>query len=592
MTSGAGPLARRRAVYGALLGLVAAVVVLGPTLRRGFTLSYDMVFVPDMPITATTWGADGSVPRAVPDDLLVALLGHVLPGDIVQKLLLVLVFVLGAAGAARLPRTLLGALGCAAVYVWNPWVLERLVIGHWPYLLGLAVLPWAVVAAARLRAGEPGAAAGTAAWVVAGALCGSTSGLVVAGTAACVACWPGGSRTATAAWRRLLVVAVPALGGALVWILPAVARPGGIGSDPAGVPAFAARPDTPLGTWGSLLTLGGIWNPATWPSERHVLLLAVAALAVVVAVLVLGLPELARDRSGRAGPGLVAAGAAGLVLAVAGATPGLSWLVRQVVVHVPGGGLLRDGQKWLMPFVLLVSVCAGLAVDRLAAHRSWAPLAALVVAVPVLVLPGLAWGAHGRLGSVDYPAEWVAVQRQVAALPGDADVVSFPFTYYRRFGWNADRVVLDPVPRLLDRVVLVNDDLPLSTVTVRGEDPSAAAVRAALASPDPTAVVAVLREHGVGLALVDLTAPDAGRYRAALAGLPVLHDGPGLLLVDVGPARDPGRGPGLAVAAGVGWVLLAGTCVSVAGWRIAAARRPRLLASGHAPPGGDDDEDQ
>ncbi len=574
----------RPAVLGALVGLVAGLVALGPVLlHRGFTLTYDMVFVPRMPVTASTWGMDGSLPRAVPDDLLAAVLGHLVAADLLQKGLLLGALVLAGAGAARLSGRPAGQLSAAVLYVWNPWVLERLVIGHWTFLLGLAVLPWAVHAAARLREGVPGSAASTACWVVAGGLCGSTSLLVVGTTAACVACWPAtAGRMSLPVWRRFLVVAVPAVGAALVWVLPAVAPSGRLPADPAGVSAFAARPDTPLGTWGSLLTLGGMWNPATWPAERAVLVLALCALAAVLTSMVLGLPVLVRTGSA-GGAGLVVAGAAGLLAAAAGSTPGLRVLVRWSVLNLPGGGLLRDGQKLLMPTVLLVCLCAGLAVDRLLAARvarPWAgAVAVLVVGVPLVVLPSLAWGAHGRLDAVPLPAEWTAVQSQVARFPGRGDVVSFPFTYYRRFAWNADRVELDPLPRLLDRVVVVNDDLPLATMTVRGEDSRAAAVRAALRTG--SGLVPVLRAQGVRLAVVDLTAPDADRYRRLLAGLPVLHEGPELLVVDVGPAgAAPGRPPAWA---GVGWVVLGLTAVGAAGWRISSRRRVRLLPSENGP---------
>ena len=565
---------RRQAVIGAAVGAAAAIIVLGPTVQRGFVLTYDMVFVPHMSVTTTTWGMDGSVPRAVPTDLLVALLGHLLPGDIVQKVLFVTVFVLGGAGAARLVRGAPAAVASAAVYVWNPWVLERLVIGHWTYLLGLAVLPWAVAAAGRLRNGDERAAPATAGWVVVAGLCGSSAGLVVAGSAALVALWPGGSALPRRRWR-LAVVALPALGVALAWLLPAVLIPGGIPADPAGVRAFAARADSPLGTWGSLLTLGGLWNPATWPPERKVPLLAGCVLAAVVAALVAGVPTLIRRGGRPPGPGLVVAGAAGFVLAGAGATPGLEALLRWVVVEVPGGGLLRDGQKLLMPTVLLVAWCIGSTVERLVQVPVGRPLAVLLAGVPVLLLPSLAWGVHGRLGSVAYPAEWTDLQRQVAGLPEGSEIVSFPFSYYRRFVWNGNRVVLDPLPRLLGRVVVVNDDLPLSDVTVRGEDAQAAAIRTALDRHTP--LIPVLRAQGVRYAVVTLSAPGAASYRAALTGGTVLHSGRELVLVDIGPATA--APPGTPGAAAAGWGVLALTSAGVAGWRIRLRRRRGLLAS-------------
>jgi hypothetical protein len=153
----------------------------------------------------------------------------------------------------------------------------------------------------------------------------------------------------------------------LPWIVPALARPGGVPADPAGVAAFAARSDTPLGLAGSLLTLGGIWNPATVPYGADSALAAVALVAVLAA-LVLGLRPVLADSTG-----LVVAGAGGLLLAAAGAVPGLDAVLRAVVVHVPGGGLLRDGQKLLVPAALVVALAAGHAVDRLARAPRTAP---------------------------------------------------------------------------------------------------------------------------------------------------------------------------------------------------------------------------
>ncbi|WP_286697223.1 hypothetical protein, partial [Dermacoccus sp. UBA1591] len=60
---------------GLLASAVCAAVILGPMLlTRGFWLHYDMVFVPHLPLSDTTLGTAGQVPRAVPNDAIVALL--------------------------------------------------------------------------------------------------------------------------------------------------------------------------------------------------------------------------------------------------------------------------------------------------------------------------------------------------------------------------------------------------------------------------------------------------------------------------------------------------------------------------------------
>src|SRR6478735_9398159 len=56
-------------------------VVLGPLLGRGFVLTYDMVFVPDLAMRTDFLGLGSGLPRAVPSDAAVAVLDTVVPGD-------------------------------------------------------------------------------------------------------------------------------------------------------------------------------------------------------------------------------------------------------------------------------------------------------------------------------------------------------------------------------------------------------------------------------------------------------------------------------------------------------------------------------
>ena len=544
----------RRGPLGAAIGLVTGLLVLAPVLGRGVVLSYDMVFVPDPPITGSVLGTDGSVPRAVPTELLADLLARVLPVALVQQGLLLAVFVLAGAGAARLVPGLPGAAAAALAYAWTPYVAERLLIGHWPFLLGYALLPWVVGAALAARRG--GSLRPLLLWLAAAAAAGSTSALIATATALCLL----GLRPVP----RIAGVVGFAAAVNLPWIVPALARAGGVPADPAGVAAFAARADTPLGLAGSLLTLGGIWNPATVPAGRDSAL-AVVALVAALAALVLGLrPVLADSR------GLVAAGAGGLVLAAAGAAPGLDAVLRVVVVHVLGGGLLRDGQKLLVPAALVVALAAGHAVDRLARAPRTAPWAVLLAVLPVLALPGLAWGVGGRLTAAHYPADWQRLRAAVAQAP-PGEVAALPWGTYRRLDWAGDRVVLDPLPRLLDRRTLADDALPLSSVTVRGEDPRAARVSAGLAAgerlPD------VLRSAGVRYVAVHRTQPGSADTERALAGLPVLFTSRDLLLVEL-------PGPTAPTPADRPWVAVAGLGAAAAGLgAVIVRRRPRLLRS-------------
>jgi hypothetical protein len=450
----------------------------------GYVLTYDMVFVPRLELTRGLLGLGTAVPRAVPAELLVALASRLVPADLVQKLLLAGVFVAAAAGAARLTPSRAPAYraAAAALYAWNPFLYERLVMGHWGLLASYAALPWVADGAVALRAHAAGPKRRRLVVAMAVAAFGSPAGgLIAAGVALClVACPPwrrnrqAEDRPGPAAWaRRAWFVAGVALVVNLPWLVPSLLRPGGVPVRTAGVAAFAARPDGPLGTVGSLVGLGGVWNAmavppglGSWPW--------LCGFAPVLAVAAAGVPLLGRRWPPGAAGGLLLAAGSGLLLAAASALPGLRALVDLAVAQVPGGGLVRDSQKFVAPLALVEAVCFGLGAERLVPSLPvrWArPAAAGLVAAPVLLLPALAWGGAGRLAAVDYPPAIAEARAAMAADQVPGAVLVLPWHLYLAVPWNGDRVVLDPAQRWFTRRAVGNDDLELVGLTVPGEDP-------------------------------------------------------------------------------------------------------------------------
>ena len=181
----------------------------------------------------------------------------VVPGQIVQKAVLVATLVAAGWGAGCLVHTRSVLVRCAAAswYVWNAYVAERLVIGHWSLLVAYAVLPWAVRLALGVRQGRAGALAGLVALSALAAIT-PGGGLLVLLTVTPVLAWRCGRSGGRAlVWFLVLWVLVDA-----PWWLPGVLHRTAVATGGGGVPEFAARADQPLGTLGSLLGLGGIWN--------------------------------------------------------------------------------------------------------------------------------------------------------------------------------------------------------------------------------------------------------------------------------------------------------------------------------------------
>ncbi|HEY1135522.1 MAG TPA: hypothetical protein VGE77_13190, partial [Nocardioides sp.] len=254
------------------LALLAAVLLLGPVLAPGLVLSYDMVWVHDLAVTAAGWGWTDGVPRAVPSDQVVALLDEVVPGQWLQKLVLLGALVGAGAGAHRLLRATPGVLGPAArvlatvLAVWNPYVVERLLIGHWPLLLAAAALPWSLLAGRRLAAQD---GRGVPRWwpplVAVGSLSAS-AGLLT--TVAAVTLVGGVGRATRATWVRLGVVLLAAnapwvVAGAMAGSTTLAAP----GSARTAAEVFAAHGPDGVPVPVAVLGLGGIWNAQTVPAS-------------------------------------------------------------------------------------------------------------------------------------------------------------------------------------------------------------------------------------------------------------------------------------------------------------------------------------
>ncbi|QUX31627.1 hypothetical protein KGD83_06660 [Nocardiopsis akebiae] len=552
------------------MGLLAGVLALGPALGPGYVLRYDMVFVPGLSLATVLRGADG-FPRAIPSDAVVAALSEVLPGDAVQSLALLAVFAVGGAGAARLalralPRGGAGALVASAAagtsYVWNPFVAERLLLGQWAMLLGYAGLPWVVWAAVRLARVRPGAGfAGLVRALVPAAVGGFSSVVLTALTAGPVVLTA--RSRGPRRWVRAALFALALVVVSLPWLLPSLAS--GAGTDPAGAAAFAARSDTPFGVLGSLLLLGGVWNSGAVPAGYGEPVTAAARLLLCLLALAGWVWLLRRERPGF-GPGLSAAAALGLLIALLGATgPGRALLV-WLVSAWPGFGPLRDGQLYVAPLSLVQALGLGACVRWLAGWRGAAlrtGLAVFVALLPVVVLPGLLWGASGRLAPAHYPGEWLAAQEAVAADDRPGAVLVLPWSAYRGPDWSGRAtVVLDPATKLFDRRALWNDDLVVGTpgggeVVVTGEDARARRVAGVL-GPDPATGLPERLDAaalgGLGVRYVAVSAPVDNQFWSGVEGLSVVVEGSDMVLLRVQDQHvkaDKAGIPGLEVTGGL-----------------------------------------
>ncbi|WP_310913780.1 hypothetical protein [Lipingzhangella rawalii] len=614
----------------AVLGLCAGLLALGPGLGRGYILRYDMAITPNPPLSPRVFGAGDTLPREVPSDAVLGLLDRMLPGgaDVVQALVLLGGFVLAAAGVGRLVPGpwLVPRLVAVAYYVWNPFVAERLLLGQWAMLAGYAGLPWVLAAAAVL---VPPTGRGARSWgrraagmVVAliPAAVGGFSAVVLSGLVAAAV-------VVTRPLRRMLP-ALAVLAGALAavslpWLVPALGSvaAAGVRTDPTAVALFAARADTPFGVVASVFSLGGVWNAQAVPVAFADPGLALGRLLLAAAAVAGWVYLLRGGGVRRIGPGLSLASGVGFVLALLGTVDAGRAVLQALIGIWPGFGVLRDGQLYVAPLALAQALgLGGVALwlrgwsqhqpagrrgdDRTVAGRGHgfdrptrrgAPdsrvgaLAGVgLILLPVVFLPGLAWGAWGRLEPVTYPADWYTVQQRVDADPRPGALVSLPWSAYRGLEWDSGlgqtvRVVLDPVRKLVQRPVVADDTLRVEMDGephhARGEDPWSRRVAPLVEDGWPmerggpaASTAAELGEHGVRYLVVDPQAaqdypgtvelPDSAaeenEFWSAVPDTELVHHGEDLVLLRIDDDRvraEHNRLSGLEVT---GWLVMVG----------------------------------
>lgn len=487
-----------------LWSVVLALLVGWPWLRDGLILSYDMVWVPDWDLTRPdVWGLGSALPRAVPSDAVAALASTVVGSGVAQRLALFGALILAATGGARLlpDASTVARLAAATLALWNPFVAERLAIGQWPMLLAYGALLWLV---AELSSERP--RVHVAALAIVGTALTPASGVMGAVVVSVMLAGRGPRKLGTG-------LAAVLLANAPWWVASVLGS--SLPPDPAGIEVFALRGQGLLGHLGAALSLGGIWNGEVVDATRG----SLPTVLLVVGLWIIAVVGIVAHRRSL-GP-LVVLAAIGLVIACAGwLAPGV---MARLVEAVGPAALVRDGARFLALAAPLLVVGFGQGIDVALGHARRHGLATVPIVVglllPVAALPGLMSGVGGRLEPVTYPASWDEARTVVAASDVPGDLLVLPFTAYRAPAWNRSRPVLDPAGRYFPRETVVDDRLLVDGTTIGGEDPRAAMARRALASDDPECALAAM---GIGLVVLDLTAPDAAASRPLVDALEVL----------------------------------------------------------------------
>lgn len=337
------------------------VVLLWPFFLPGFLGLRDMVILDHPALTEYAFGLGDTPARNAPQDGFLALIGTVLPAGWVARALILGSAALGAYLSTLWVTTadnhLWRKAAAITLTLWNPFVIERLLQGHWSLVIAAWLLPGiAVVHRTSSKAALV-------------ALCSLTPTGLILGliTALC---------TSSRHWRHYSYLCITGGLLSLPWLVPSVLNP----PLTYGTDVFVARAEEHVGTIGALLGLGGIWNEAAIPESRHTgfALFGVALFCIL-------LTWMPRRESVLA--------ALGLISCVFMTFGPVEW----VTSHVPGTAMFRDSQKLIVLMLpALVAAASRIGVSHSPSETSKSTfLPALVISLTILQAPDapLAMGA-------------------------------------------------------------------------------------------------------------------------------------------------------------------------------------------------------
>jgi hypothetical protein len=545
---------KRAILYG-----IISLAVLGPLLGRGYILTLDMVFTPEL---------------RMPDHVGSSYLFHaglhylnaIIPADILQKIMLLTIFITAGWGAHALVEyiqhirrvttqgildqiTARIAAGC--LYMINPFTYERLMTGQYAVLLGYALLPWFTCAVLQcFYRPSPIPAAKTIALALAISIVSiHTLGMigVIIGIGAAGAYVQYGLRASWKLYGRYF------LGGFTVfailssyWLIPLLSGKSQAAQQISRFNegdrlAFATSGSNFLSQSSSALQLRGFW------AERHELftlpwaklgpLWQVLGLSII-ALVIAGLVFLWQN-----GRSAISIFLASMIVVGALCT---TTIFGDALAFGPFAGF-REPQKFAMLVALAYSVGFGFGIAALLGYwtqtftslPSHIAAATACLAIPFLWTIILLWGANGQFAPRQYPAGWFAVNDALNQQHASRTLL-LPWHLYMHMDF-AGRTIANPAPHFFDTPVLTSNNPELEGASISIDQPSTLRQQTAKLLRETPSKNLATQLHKLGISNVILAKEhDYHEYDSIVAqsGFIKIIDTPSITLYSLQPSKE------------------------------------------------------
>lgn len=445
--------------------VLLTLIIMLPLLASGFILTLDMVFVPHPPLPT-------EVTSSYLFHAVLHFLSYVIPGDVLQKFILVGTLLMAGIGMHKLVESLKvhvqystiqwGAYFAGLFYVVNPFVYGRFMAGQYAVLLGYALLPFFVRALLKFIA-KPALHSMIpliAYTITISILSIHTLGLI--GIATLVALSAGLWQYRHKKGYAVDIFKFGALGSlaAVVlssyWLVPTLLGHSRIAES---VNSFGVADRQAFATDDGLLSvlqLQGFWVEAQGLFTPHGEPLPLSGFwqLLLFTIISIGIVRAWRHQRALA----LTFGTIGAIAALLATGGQLNqWLVE----HVPLFAGYREPHKFTALLALVYAVFSAFGVGVIVSRArswKWVEYGALVLfTLPLLITPTMVWGFNGQLKPVQYPADWYAVDRKIGLLSKGDKVLFLPWHLYMKYSFT-DRIIASPADKFFNAPIIESND--------------------------------------------------------------------------------------------------------------------------------------
>jgi len=484
-----------------LILLLVVTIVSWPVLISNYTLSLDQIAGPQLDVYSLylygfqipTFG--GSVILRSAKSALSILMNATLAESIYH---FVIILTIGITSRILSDGTLSTRIFATILFLFNPFVYSRLLVGHWFVLWGLAMLP--LVFKTYTNYLEEGGYRNLVFIVLALTLLGFSAHLLFAATflVGFLSIYKYVDSRDCRTIKRTLLVPTVAIPINVYWLAPVFLSGGKSISKVTAADQSIYAPQTDIFTaLYSTASMHGFWRGAI----RYATDLIPVVGVLFVPILFLAVHGFTTNYDHPERGYIVKALATTWVVALllgAGASGPAAPIYAWLFENVPFFAGMRDSNKFVALIVLayaylgalgfedLLDVLPDLDTSRLhpanllSADRrpdartlvSWALVVALLL-TPIVYNYPMVTGYDDQINSQDYPEEWYEVKEFVDSQPGDSAVLFLPWHLYMDYSWleSEQKRIATPARAFFERPVIQGDNVQAGPVYSTSSNP-------------------------------------------------------------------------------------------------------------------------